>query len=306
VTAVSLLLVGHGGRQVLLGSRRGEVHSAFRKAAYLRLEAGLVAVTGPGVPPGPLHLCSERLGAHRVGEVVLVTPDLLTVGAVTYDLAAPDWDPVLPTSMALHAGRETLLRATRHLAAPDLDLGAGCLGGGRRSLPTGVADAVRRGDLAGLRRLVTGRGPGLTPAGDDLLAGVLLYASGLWGESGWAELSAGADGSATGDIAAAFLYWAARGSCVQPAHALVHGAGRRDDAAAEAAMRALAGIGGSSGRDLAFGVRLAARWLPAQPTSRQDVAGACTQNSLAARLPGFDHDSGRLANTCSVSPLRKA
>jgi hypothetical protein len=281
VTDVRLLLVGHGGRQVLLGSRRGVVHSVFRKAAYLRLEAGLIAVTGPGVPPGPVHLCSERLGAHCVGQVVLVTPDRVTVGAVAYDLGAPDWDPVLPTSMALHAGRATLLRATRHLTVPDLDLDVGCLGRGSRPLPTGVTDAVRNGDLAGLRCLVSGRGSGLTPAGDDLLAGVLLYASGLWGESGRSELCAGADGSATGDIAAAFLHWAARGSCVQPAHALLDAAGRGDDAAAEVAMRALAGIGASSGRDLAFGVGLAARWLPAQPAGCQEVAGECTQNSLA-------------------------
>ena len=290
---------------MLLGSRCGVVHSVFRRAAYLRLEAGLVAITGPGVPPGPLHLGSERLGAHRVGQAVLVSPEQLTVGAVAYDLGAPVWDPGRPTSMALNAGRTTLQLATRHLAAPDLDLGAGRLGGGSGSLPTGVTEAVRDGDLAGLRRLVSGRGPGLTPAGDDLLAGVLLFASGLWGESGWPELSAAADGSATGDIAAAFLHWAARGSSVEPAHALLDAAGRRDDAAAELAVRALAGIGGSSGCDLAFGVGLAARWLPAQPTGGQDVAGECTQNNRAGRLPGLDHDSGRLASTCRVSPLRR-
>ena len=199
---------------MLLGSRRGVVHSVFRKAAYLRLEAGLVAVTGPGVPPGPLHLCSERLGAHRVGQVVLVAPDRLTVGAVAYDLGAPDWDPVLPTSMALHAGRATLLRATRHLAAPDLDLGAGRLGRGSRPLPTGVTDAVRRGDLAGFAASC----PAADPASlRPVTTCSLVFCSthpGLWGESGWSELSAGADGSATGDIAAAFLHWAARGSCV--------------------------------------------------------------------------------------------
>lgn len=263
-----LLLVGHGGRHILLGSHRGVVHSVFGKGVYLRLDAGLVAITAPGVPPGPLHLCAEGLGAHRVGERVVVAADRLTVGAVPYDLVAPDWRPVMPTPMAMRAGRTTLLRATRRIPAAALDLGVGSSGVGAHSLPTAVTDAVRRADLTGLCRLVSGRGPGLTPAGDDVLAGVLLYASGLWGESAWNELAAAADCSATGDIAAAFLYWAARGSSVEPAHAMLNSAGRGNDAAAEEAVRALAGIGGSSGRDLAFGLRLAAQCLPAQPASR--------------------------------------
>lgn len=48
---------------------------------------------------------------------------------------------------------------------------------------TGWTSAVAAGDLELLASLVGGVGPGLTPSGDDVLAGALLVARLLWGVS---------------------------------------------------------------------------------------------------------------------------
>lgn len=89
-----------------------------------------------------------------------------------------------------------------------------------------------------------GRGPGLTPAGDDLLAG---YAAGLalWhGRFADAEAIAGEVAPRTTLLAGTLLRHAARGQLPEPAHAFVE----RGDIAA------LRGFGRTSGLALALGL----------------------------------------------------
>ena len=150
----------------------------------------------------------------------------------------PDLDAHLPTAMT--AARDDLVRA---LAAAD------------RAVARAAADRL------------LGLGPGLTPAGDDLLAGLLLGAAFLQGRSSLPELAALAEhvtaraAAATTAVSAALLQAAAEGTGYPEAVAFVNAIGGHGDA--DAALARLAGVGSSSGRDLACGVLAAASLVPA-------------------------------------------
>jgi hypothetical protein len=64
---MSRLLVGAGARDVLTTPGPGEVVAVYRRAVYLRLPGGIVALVAPGVPPGPLWIAgvSEAFPALR-------------------------------------------------------------------------------------------------------------------------------------------------------------------------------------------------------------------------------------------------
>ncbi len=95
---------------------------------------------------------------------------------------------------------------------------------------------------------LAGRGPGLTPAGDDLLAGYfagLVLFHGRFGEAGsLANLAA----PLTTSLSATLLRHAARGALPEPAHALLE----NGDPAP------LLHFGHTSGRSLLYGLALAA------------------------------------------------
>jgi hypothetical protein len=117
---------------------------------------------------------------------------------------------------------------------------------------------VDGGDLDGAVDALAGLGPGLTPAGDDTLAGLLL----ILGAHDRAAAVAAADRARTNDIARAFLAWAARGQSIEPVHRLLVSA---DAGVAAAALANVLAFGHSSGADLAFGLRLGLRALVAAP-----------------------------------------
>lgn len=94
---------------------------------------------------------------------------------------------------------------------------------------------------------LAGLGPGLTPAGDDILCG---YAAGLelfYGRDEEAPAIAAAAAARTTSLSATLLRHAARGELPEPAHALLE----RDD------RGPLLRFGGTSGRCLLFGLAVA-------------------------------------------------
>jgi len=113
-----------------------------------------------------------------------------------------------------------------------------------------VAPRSAREDLESL----AGRGPGLTPAGDDVLAGYLAGLVLFWGMRDRAAAVAGRAQKITTGLSATLLDHAARGELPEPAHAYLN----RGDAAA------LDRFGHSSGRCLRLGLMIAAR----TPTTR--------------------------------------
>ena len=102
-----------------------------------------------------------------------------------------------------------------------------------------------------------GLGPGLTPAGDDMLSGILFAVRALNGTMVEPALLAVARSVRTSDLATALLEAAAAGYHIEPVHDLVMAGASGDSAAAAKAAADLDRFGSSSGADIAHGLRLA-------------------------------------------------
>jgi hypothetical protein len=229
----------------------GTVCGVFRLAAYLRLDGRILAVCGPGVAPGPLHLRLDRLPPLARGQRVRRTAGRVeVVGPATSRLSIdesclPRWAPRPVDPAALRRRRAPLPPAGTAAAA---------------GLPPRLVEAAARllsdGELTALAQLVGGRGPGLTPAGDDLLAGALVAHAALHPDAEAGRRAAVA-AARTNDVAAAFLGWAARGQCIQPVHEVLGAMADCDPAGEAAARTRLHQVGASSGAALLLGLDLA-------------------------------------------------
>ena len=237
-----MIELGLGAQEAFAAGATGTVAAVFSKAAYLRLPAGLVALTTWDAPPGPIHARGDfplrRLAAGDTLTVDLSRTTVWEGTALTPDMLAAGAGPLLDvlagapaSALADPAYEPRLTRAVR---------------------------CVDRGDLDGAVDALAGLGPGLTPAGDDALAGILL----VLGAHDRAAAVAAADRARTNDIARAFLAWAARGQSIEPVHRLLVAG---DAGSASAALADLLRFGHSSGADLAFGLRLGLRALIAAP-----------------------------------------
>jgi hypothetical protein len=251
--------VGSDAAELLRVAGAGRVLAVFGRALYLQVPAGLVALTTTDAPRGPLHVRVGALPAARPGQRVHVDATGLRIADRRYPLDAPTWCPRLPSAAALASACE----AARHWLpdqGPPLDLRAT----EPAELPAVALEALRRGALADLAAALGGRGPGLTPAGDDVLAGVLLVAVAARSAAP-ATLLRCVRRTATNDVARAFLACAARGRCIEPAHDLLAGLARTDRSAVTSALAGLHRFGSSSGAALAYGIRMALLELPRAP-----------------------------------------
>ena len=231
-----MIELGLGAQEAFAVGATGRVAAVFSKAAYLRLPGGLVALTTWEAPPGPIHV---RGGFPR--------HPLATGDALTVDLSHTTvWEATALTPAALAAGAGTALDVLA--GAPDSALAAPAFEPRRAR----AGACVDTGDLAGAVDALAGLGPGLTPAGDDALAGILL----VFGAHDRAAAVAAAGRAQTNDIARAFLAWAARGQSIAPVHRLLAAS---EAGAAAAALADLLRFGHSSGADLAFGLRMGLR-----------------------------------------------
>jgi hypothetical protein len=144
-----------------------------------------------------------------------------------------------------------------------------------------LADATAAGDPDGCVRAgrpLLGLGPGLTPAGDDVLVGWL---AGLWASGGQGrrllaavgrELAAAA-AERTGALSRAFLLAAVDGQAAEPVWAFV----RQPD---ETRVRALLALGASSGADLLAGYLLARHALGLRATRPSGPATPPVERAL--------------------------
>jgi hypothetical protein len=291
------------------GERSGVVLGAGATAAWVDLEGFVVAVITREVPllpnavalgggsgslarPGVAPGAPARLGPGRV--------DLGTL-RITWDPAAPPaWDPTVPVPPG--ADRASVARrGAALLRALGVDAsGPASLVGelARNGLPT----AVDPEGAAGLRQLfrgvherdpvpaaagareLLGRGPGLTPEGDDLLAAVagtltvLGPTTGLDGAGLTALLAAVASASGaaaanrpgpasppaerTTALSATLLALAAAGRLAEPAGRLLD-LGPQGEAGWPAALARLERLGHGSGRAYAAGIAASALLLAA-------------------------------------------
>jgi hypothetical protein len=241
------LELGLGAQEVLSVPGTGRVVGVYSKAVYLRLRGGLVALTSFDVPSGPIHArTSTPLTGVKLGEKVVLTGSLLQAGPVLLTLGeARVWKGALPDAGLLVDG-----------LGPALDLLERVTGSAFDAAVSGRARPfLAEGNLAGAASILGGYGPGLTPAGDDCLAGILIIANVLWG-SATLMLTRLVEDIETNEISHAFLRWAARGQSIEPVHRFLELAVRGDAGDASIALADLTRFGHSSGADLALGLRL--------------------------------------------------
>lgn len=253
-----------------LASGAGEVCAVFRRSLYLRFAGGRYACLGDAsLGRGPLNArVSGRgaLGLHDVGEWMSLSvadaklwrPAPLRAragcGALSLRLAS------LEQASARHAAREGLGGVIAGASSPLID----------RARP--AMDAIdawlaeRGAPIPPAARSLIGLGPGLTPSGDDFLAGLMIglratgnrpAAAGLWK---WLEPQAA---TLTSAISGAHLAAAARGEAHEALHACVDAlfgaAAPRGGPRWKYLLARLDAVGHCSGRDGLAGVVAVAR-----------------------------------------------
>ena len=240
----------------------GRVEQVFREGFYvLGGSESLFAVLGPRCWPGPLHLIVEELAQlPSRHDRVSVSQDRLRTGRWTVRLdQCTLWAPGLPEHLDANP------RAWQGLAvcpAPEL-----------AAVWEAVTGDLRRGDLSAVARRLQGRGTGLTPSGDDVLAGILVVCA--TDPNCRPALARLVRGARTTRLSRSFLRWAAAGHSIEPAHTLLDAAASGDRTGMRRAAASLAAVGATSGRALASGIALAALELPhrlARPPSRPTAA----------------------------------
>ncbi|MEM7041399.1 MAG: DUF2877 domain-containing protein, partial [Pseudomonadota bacterium] len=252
------------------------VFAAFERSFYLDLGGPLIAVGDECLSDGPLII---RLSGHAItdlrvetGQHWTATPrrlrrdDGVTIDLTTASIWAPDLPQIPPSPTRLRRGLNHLLDLLRERSLPEDGL-LGLVLNDRQ-----VLNAVERAALVPIdalrehlsRRLANGAvdpppiagllglGPGLTPSGDDLLAGVLITCRHLCEDEVASSLAADIDAaaaSATTPISHAHLVAAAQGYAAAPLHDLLHEVSTASQRSSRRTLDAIAKIGHSSGFD---------------------------------------------------------
>jgi len=247
------------GSSTVAASLRGEVRpavvlGAFPSAMYLRLVGGeVIAVLTRDAVPLPLGL---RLRANSADEPLDRWTGPVRVGSSYVQTANQRvrLSRVIPVSAPTNINPEprAVAHAWRRLPAlgwveplPEL---LDILTGDRL-----VGDVVDR---------FLGVGPGLTPAGDDILAGFFV---GSWAfdvvDDPLRSAVLEAARAGTTDLSAALLRCASRGESIPPVHALLWALSKstRSDRTLDEALLELTHVGHTSGAALAVGIVAAAQ-----------------------------------------------
>jgi hypothetical protein len=234
----------------------------------------MVHLASPGAPLGPLTARLRAWPRLTPGAAI----ELEARAARVWSWTAPA--PAAPSRVAaaIAAARAVLPPPALDgelLAAADLRATKGLAAGAPRLLErppapapasTGLAAVARqpRGraaapaptwtGLAAAARRLAGVGPGLTPAGDDVLAGLLLAERFKGSDPAGAWRAVAPALPATTSIGRVYLRAAARGECAQPVARVLDAALRGDAEAAARRAPALAGWGATTGPALLAGV----------------------------------------------------
>lgn len=277
--------IGGAAAEVLARAERGVqdgvVVGEFRHGHYVRFGQTIFAIGQPAIHPGPLHVLFRGPKPQlEAGTIVSCDRDAIHAPGLVIDLrGATRWEPKHRTFTANGPGLSTLAHLCSTTAAPpglDLDWAE-------------VQHAADRADLDALSELLAGRGPGLTPSGDDVLAGILLMRAivGSEGDCG----AAVAEAAPTTDLSRAFLRWAARGHSIEPVHRLVEDAERGRTASAEQNAAIVKTIGSSSGAALLAGIGLVAQ-RPG-PCFLSDTTHGLADNMIGEEVRGRDDQTQR-------------
>jgi hypothetical protein len=234
------------------------LHSCFihsgREAAVVALEEEVhQGVTLPLMPNGLLlsaYAGEFPFTALRVGMPAILGAGWLSLEAIACSLdfvTCPRWDPHIVRSSQLN---EQCIKANGHR------LRQLCQRAELRGIPE--LEAMREASILVLAEELSGRGPGLTPGGDDFLAG--------WMAAGWLLYGPQADflklcqdicaiaRRRTHVLSQSWLTHAAVGEVAQPIRELLAALNTADQRWLEYAARGLLAMGASSGFDVLQGI----------------------------------------------------
>jgi hypothetical protein len=290
------------GRAIRQEGWSGEILAVHPQSCYLVDEDGAIyAVVEEPLGNGPLNLVvasdtrrsfqplSAGETARSTGEILMLS-DSLDIGLAKAQL----WDPkpypalrsdadglrrALPTLFETTATRSpetSLARLLPYLQAEDLPDPLQRVRHFPRShaLMSGLAESLARRNLRGLKVVTSsmaGLGPGLTPAGDDFLAGVLL-ALALTQElrddpqlAGIAGMLLETAGPRTGEISAAYLKVAHAGEASERWHRLLGAIAEGQPQALEDTAQVVMQTGETSGADMLAGFLTAMQAIHVAP-----------------------------------------
>ncbi|MGZ4631904.1 MAG: oxamate carbamoyltransferase subunit AllH family protein [Actinomycetes bacterium] len=252
--------------------RAGRVLGVFPSAVYVALGDDLLALEThdalrlPCAVVLPARTVDRPFTRVRPGDRVLAHAAELTVGPVTVEVVRW-WRPRRPrTTETYDVARLSRLDASLPDLSPSV---AGPLAALRRALATGA-------DLATSAQGLLGLGAGLTPEGDDVLAGLLVTLQSRRPTRPLAhrlgEAVTALAGSRTTAVSAALLRHAADGYSTPRLVDVVDGLGAEvpDGALRDAVVRLLA-VGHTSGAALGHGILSASHLHPAT-SARSEIA----------------------------------
>jgi hypothetical protein len=249
VTTLRVTRLGSLTRERAHPSLAGRVHSVFERAINVRWSDGrLLMLQGAGLLVAPFGVAISGLPERGT-----VAPGMPLSGTA-FDWAAAECVDLHMPPGPLDFPLDALAEAAR-AASPSISPAARALELGLASLD-GAAVAAAAGALIGL-------GEGLTPAGDDCVAGALavlhrLRPDWLAANARVTDALAAAARTRTTDIARDFVLEALAGRFAEPVLAVVTA---ESVAVARLAAERLARLGGTSGADTLHGIQLAGRAL---------------------------------------------
>ncbi len=223
----------------------GSVVDVFSSGCYLRFGERVLALGA--IPPGPLHIVIDSSSAEDVERSIVGSMRRSNAEIdVSIDLqTSTRWSPPLPTEGGLDDFRKRCreLDAETLIGSDLIDVWDDVRSAGRNAQPTRVL------------RLLMGRGEGLTPSGDDVIAGLMLIDA--WERPSLVATEARVqliEKMETTRLSESFLRWAARGQSIAPVHRLVDTSAETQTLGFCRAVEELCAIGGSSGRALLAGL----------------------------------------------------
>ncbi|GAA1917138.1 hypothetical protein GCM10009837_47780 [Streptomyces durmitorensis] len=246
--------------------RSGRVAARTRFAVYLATgdtELPAVAVIAPDAIRVPNAVVLARPGPGWAG-VRPGTPARFGAGRVEFGAwrvaADGSWAPpraqdLLCTAPVREARRAELARAaagggdrTPHSCTPHSSTPHSCT-----PCSAELREALRTDDTGRVleaARALVGRGPGLTPSGDDILCGALLARHATGRPIGALAAAVGGAEARTPLVSAALLRHAVRGECVPQVAQVIRGLGRGE----ALDLAPLLAVGHHSGADLLRGI----------------------------------------------------
>ena len=254
--------IGLGAREALRAKAESwTVSASFPKATYVCTPEWMFVVTSRSMPRGPLYLAVDAADVFvPPGTSVTISGSQLHLGTARLEAweSAEVWIGDVPDPMGLRRHREMAIAALAPLAQRSALQAEPFSRVALRALP-----ALKHGHFSEVSRMLLGLGPGLTPAGDDALAGILIAARFL-GELRQ-DVSALATAGSTSSLSLSFVRWAARGQAIAPIHAVLTAGAAGSERRCRAAVAELARMGATSGADCAFGIAAALRTIGARP-----------------------------------------